>query len=78
LVYSGEPVDLDQSLAAALFIGLPPWLRDHPSLPHPAGNCCNAQSENFQKNISICGVLAEVNVGGSDAEIFGNRAELVC
>jgi len=26
-------VDLDQSLAAALFVGLPPWLRDHPSLP---------------------------------------------
>jgi hypothetical protein len=26
-------VDLNQSLAAALFAGLPSWLRDHPSLP---------------------------------------------
>jgi hypothetical protein len=26
-------VDLDQSLAAALFVSLPSWLRDHPSLP---------------------------------------------
>jgi hypothetical protein len=26
-------IDLHQSLAAALFAGLPPWLRDHPSLP---------------------------------------------
>jgi len=26
-------VDLGQSLAAALFVGLPSWLRDHPSLP---------------------------------------------
>jgi hypothetical protein len=24
-------VDLHQSLAAALFVGLPSWLRDHPS-----------------------------------------------
>jgi hypothetical protein len=39
-------VDLDQSLAAALFIGLPSWLRDHPSLPHPIENCCDAQSTN--------------------------------
>jgi len=26
-------VDLHQSLAAALFVGLPSWLRDHPLLP---------------------------------------------
>jgi hypothetical protein len=26
-------VDLDQSHAAALFAGLPSWLRDHPSRP---------------------------------------------
>jgi hypothetical protein len=26
-------VDLQQSFAAALFGGLPSWLRDHPSLP---------------------------------------------
>jgi hypothetical protein len=26
-------VDLHQSLAAVLFVGLPSWLRDHPSLP---------------------------------------------
>jgi hypothetical protein len=26
-------VDLHQSLVAALFAGLPSWLRDHPSLP---------------------------------------------
>jgi hypothetical protein len=29
-------VDLHQSLAAALFAGLRPWLRDHPSLPGAA------------------------------------------
>jgi hypothetical protein len=29
----GRAVDLYQSLAAALFTGLPPWLRDHPPLP---------------------------------------------
>jgi hypothetical protein len=36
-------VDLHQSLAAALFAGLPSWLRDHPSLPGPSENCCDAQ-----------------------------------
>jgi hypothetical protein len=38
-------VDLHQSLAAALFAGLPSWLRDHPSLPGLSRNCCDAQSE---------------------------------
>jgi hypothetical protein len=38
-------VDLHQSLAAALFAGLPSWLRDHPSLPGLTRNCCDAQSE---------------------------------
>jgi hypothetical protein len=38
-------VDLHQSLAAALFAGLPSWLRDHPSLPDLSRNCCDAQSE---------------------------------
>jgi hypothetical protein len=38
-------VDLHQSLAAALFAGLPSWLRDHPSLPGLTQNCCDAQSE---------------------------------
>jgi hypothetical protein len=42
-------VDLDQSLAAALFVGLPSWLRDHPSLPRLIENCCVAQSKNFRK-----------------------------
>jgi hypothetical protein len=42
-------VDLNQSLAAALFAGLPSWLRDHPSLPRPIEDCCIAQSKNFQK-----------------------------
>jgi hypothetical protein len=40
-------IDLHQSLAAALFRDLPSWLRDHPPLPDPAPNCCDAQSENF-------------------------------
>jgi hypothetical protein len=40
-------VDLHQSLAAVLFIGLPSWLRDHPSLPGLVENCCGAQLENF-------------------------------
>jgi hypothetical protein len=39
-------VDLDQWLAAALFIGLPPWLRDHPSRLGLPKNCCDAQSKN--------------------------------
>jgi hypothetical protein len=30
-----KAVDLHQSLAAALFVDLPSWLRDHPSLPGP-------------------------------------------
>jgi hypothetical protein len=40
-----KAVDLHQSLAAALFAGLPSWLRDHPSLPGLSRNCCDAQSE---------------------------------
>jgi hypothetical protein len=43
LVYSSGAVDLHQSFAAALFIGLPPWLRDHPALLDPIENCCIAQ-----------------------------------
>jgi hypothetical protein len=39
-------VDLHQSLAAALFVDLPSWLRDHPSLPRPIENCCAAQLKN--------------------------------
>jgi hypothetical protein len=39
-------VDLNQSLAAALFVGLPPWLRDHPPLLDRTENCCDAQSKN--------------------------------
>jgi hypothetical protein len=35
--------DLDQSHAAALFIALLSWLRDHPSLPGSNSVCCNAQ-----------------------------------
>jgi hypothetical protein len=42
-------VDLRQSLAAALLVVLPSWLRDHPALPDSAENCCVAQS----KNISV-------------------------
>jgi len=38
-------VDLHQSLAAALFAGLPSWLRDHPPLLGLTQNCCDAQSE---------------------------------
>jgi len=38
-------VDLGQSLAAALFVGLPSWLRDHPPLPRLSENCCVAQSK---------------------------------
>jgi hypothetical protein len=38
-------VDLHQSHAAALFAGLPSWLRDHPSLRGLTLNCCDAQSE---------------------------------
>jgi hypothetical protein len=37
--------DLHQSLAAALFVGLTSWLRDHPSLPGKGKNCCDAQSK---------------------------------
>jgi hypothetical protein len=36
-------VDLHQSLAAALFVGLRSWLRDHPALPGLTENCCIAQ-----------------------------------
>jgi hypothetical protein len=36
-------IDLHQSHAAALLVGLPSWLRDHPSLLDPTGNCCVAQ-----------------------------------
>jgi len=39
-------VDLHQSLAAALFAGLPSWLRDHPPPPGKTKNCCVAQSKN--------------------------------
>ena len=39
-------VDLHQSLAAALFAGLPSWLRDHPPRPRLPENCCVAQSKN--------------------------------
>jgi hypothetical protein len=42
-------VDLYQSLAAALFAGLPSWLRDHPTLPHLTENCCAAQIKKFQR-----------------------------
>jgi hypothetical protein len=38
-------IDLHQSPAAALFAGLPSWLRDHPPLPGPGEKCCSAQSE---------------------------------
>jgi hypothetical protein len=38
-------VDLHQSLAAALLVVLPSWLRDHPPLPDPIENCCTAQSK---------------------------------
>jgi hypothetical protein len=38
-------VDLHQSLAAALFVVLPSWLRDHPTLPGSGKNCCDAQSK---------------------------------
>ncbi|MBT1512180.1 hypothetical protein KIP88_16885 [Bradyrhizobium sp. SRL28] len=38
-------LDLHQLLAAALFAGLPSWLRDHPSLSGPGEDCCDAQSE---------------------------------
>jgi hypothetical protein len=40
-----KAVDLHQSLAAALFVGLRSWLRDHPSLPGLTEHCCIAQSE---------------------------------
>ncbi|UPJ50424.1 hypothetical protein IVB30_03040 [Bradyrhizobium sp. 200] len=36
-------VDLHQSFAAALFVGLPSWLRDHPSLSGLVEHCCGAQ-----------------------------------
>jgi hypothetical protein len=35
LVYSSKRVDVHQSLAAALFVRLPSWLRDHPSPASP-------------------------------------------
>jgi hypothetical protein len=40
-----RPVDLHQALAAALFVVLPSWLRDHPTLPGSGKNCCDAQSK---------------------------------
>jgi hypothetical protein len=42
-------VDLDQSLAAALFAGLPSWLRDHPSLLGPKGKLLRRTIKKFQK-----------------------------
>jgi hypothetical protein len=45
-------VDLHQSLAAALFVGLPSWLRDHPWVRRLIEICCGAQSKISARRLS--------------------------
>jgi hypothetical protein len=44
-----KAADLHQSFAAALFVGLPSWLRDHPSLPGIGRKLLRRTIKKFQR-----------------------------